>query len=158
MSFAQYMALKKGPLPPMFVHVTSKKGPIFYICFTNILLAESNLNFYFDWKFASAWKSISHCKLFEVIWLNIVLCLHIKFVKGTPLAHIFALFWKKYDLLQSLRLQSGSSAFKHNNAKTKCESLKEGLRDISEKWGPRDDSLVRLPYYPPLLSIYKRKN
>jgi len=29
--------------------------------------------------------------------------------------------------------------------KTKFESLKEGPRDISEKRGPRDDSLVRLP-------------
>ena len=148
MSFAQYMALKKGPLPPMFVHVTSKKGPIFYICFTNILLAESNLNFYFDWKFASAWKSISHCKLFEVIWLNIVLCLHIKFVKGPPLAHIFALFWKTYDLLQSVRLQSGSSAFKHNNAKTKCESLKEGPPRHLWKMGAPS----RQPCSPSLLS------
>jgi len=55
--------------------------------------------------------------------------IHIKVVKDPPLEHIFALFWKTYDLLQSLRLQSGSSAFKQNNAKTKCESLKEGPRD-----------------------------
>jgi len=31
--------------------------------------------FLFFWKFAYAWKSISHCKLFEVIWFYIVLCL-----------------------------------------------------------------------------------
>jgi len=47
-----------------------------YICYTKILLAESNLNFYFVWKFASAWNSISHCKFFELIWFYIVLCLH----------------------------------------------------------------------------------
>jgi len=61
------------------------------------------------------------------------------------LAHIFALFWKTYDLLESLRLKSGSSAFKQNNYKTKCGSPKEGPRDILEKRGPRDDSLVRFP-------------
>ena len=61
------------------------------------------------------------------------------------MAHIFPLFWKTYDLLQSLRLHSGSSAFKQNKVKTKCKSLKEEPRDISEKGGPRDDRLVRLP-------------
>jgi len=48
MSFAQYMTLKKGPLP-------LKKGPLYFTHATQkILLAESNLNFYFVWKFASA--------------------------------------------------------------------------------------------------------
>ena len=155
MSFAQYMALKKGPLPPMFVHVTSKKGPIFYICFTNILLAESNLNFYFVWKFASARQSISHCKLFEVIWFYIILCLHIKVVKGPPLAHIFALFWKTY--LQSLRLQSGSSAFKENNAKTKGASLKEGPRDISEKEGFETTALFAFPNIHPCSQLHTKE-
>jgi len=152
------MALKKGPLPLCLFTLHQKRAPIFDTCYTKISLAESNSNFYFVWKFASAWKSISHCKLFDVIWFYDVLCLHIKVVKGLTLAHIFALFWKTYDLLQSVRLQSGSSAFKHNNAKTNAKVSKRGPRDISEKWGPRADSLVRLPYYPPLLSIYKRKN
>ena len=131
------MALKKGPFPLCLFTLHQKRAPIFYTCYTKILLAESNLDFYFVRKFASAWKSISHCKLFEVIWFYIVLCLHIKVVKGPPLAHIFALFWKTYDFLQSLRLQSGSSVFKQKNSKTKCESLQGGPRDIFEKWGPQ---------------------
>jgi len=145
MSFAQYMALIKGALTQCLFTLHQKRAPIFYTCYTKVLLPESNSNFYFVWKFASAWKSISHCKLFEVIWFYTVLCPHIKVVKGPPLAYIFALFWKTYDLLQSVRLQSGSSAFKQNNVKTKCESLKEGPCDISEKRGPRDDSFVRFP-------------
>ena len=139
--------LEKRPVAPMFVHVTSKRAPIFYTCYTKILLAESNLNFYFVWKFASAWKYISHCKLFEVIWLYIVLCLHIKVVKEPPLSHIFALFWKTYDLLQCLRLQSSSSAFKQNNAKTKCESLKEGPPETTALFAfPNIDPCSQLLY------------
>jgi len=43
--------LEKGPLGPMFVHVTSKKAPIFYTCYTkffilyeNFLLRESSFH------------------------------------------------------------------------------------------------------------------
>ena len=103
--------------------------------------------FHFVWKSASAWKSISHCKLFEVIWFYIVLCLHIKVAKRPPLTHIFALFWNTYDFLQSLRLQSGSSAFKQSNANTKCESLKEGSATSLKKGAPR-----RQPCSPSLIS------
>ena len=110
------MASKKGPFPLCLFTLHQKRAPIFYTCYTKILLAESNSNFYFVWKFASAWKPISHCKLFEVIWFYTVLYLCIKVVKGPPLAYIFALFWKTYDLLQSVWLLSGSSAFKQNNA------------------------------------------
>ena len=62
----------------------------------------------------------------------------IKVVKllKSPLWHIFLLCFEKHDLLQSLRLQSGPSAFKQNNAKTKRESLKEGLCDNSPLVGP----------------------
>jgi len=137
MSLHKIWSWKRAPCPCLFT-LHQKRAPTFYTCCRKILLAESNSNFSFC-------LEIPHCKLFEVIWFYIVLCLHIKVVKGPPLAHIFALFWKTYDLLQSLRLQSGLSAFKQNNAKTKCESLKEGPLDISEKMGPRDDSLVRLP-------------
>ena len=139
------MALKKGPLPLCLFTLHQKRAPIFDTCYTKISLAESNSNFYFVWKFASAWKSISHCKLFDVIWFYDVLCLHIKVVKGLTLAHIFALFWKTYDLLQSVRLQSGSSAFKHNNAKTKCESLKEGPATSLKKGGPGTTALLAFP-------------
>jgi len=46
MSFAQYMAMKKGPLP-LFVHVTSKKRPYILNMLHKNLIAESNLNFSF---------------------------------------------------------------------------------------------------------------
>jgi len=74
----------------------SQRGPIYCRCYTESLFAESKFNFSFCWKFASAWKSISHGKSFEVIWFKIVLCLHIKFFEGPLLAHlhiIFALFF-----------------------------------------------------------------
>ena len=48
-------------------------------------------------------------------------------------------------MLRSLRLQSGSSAFKQINAKTKCEILKEGPRNISEKKVPETTALFAFP-------------
>ena len=135
---------KRAPCPYVCSRYI-KKGPYILHMLHKNFTCWKQFKFFIVWKIASAWKPISHCKLFEVIWFYIVFCLHIKVAKRPPLTHIFALFWKTYDFLQSLRLQSGSSAFKQNNAKIKCESRKEGLRDISEKRGPRDDSLVRLP-------------
>ena len=136
------MVLKKRPLPLCLFMLHQKRAPIFYTCYTKILLAEAIEIFHCVWKFASAWKSIWHYKLFEVIWFYIVLCLHIEVVKAPPLTPIFALFWKTYDLLQN-----GSSAF--NNAKTKCESLKEGLRDISKKTGPEMTAMFASPHIHP---------
>jgi len=69
------------------------------------LFAENKLNFHFVWEFASAWKFVSQCKLFEVILFYIVLWIHIKNVEKPRLAHLhttFALFWKTCDLLQRL--------------------------------------------------------
>jgi len=126
-----------------------KKGSLYFTRYSNISLAESNFNFYFVWKFASAWNSISHCKLFDASWFYIVFCLHTKVVKGPPLTYIFALFWKTYDFLQSLRLQSGSSAFKQNNAKTKCGSLKEGSVTSLKKGGPETTALFAFPNIHP---------
>ena len=127
-----------------------KRAPWPYVCSRYIKKSPYILHmlhkiFHFVWKFSSAWKFISHCKLFKVIWFCIVLCQHMKVVKGPSLPHIFSLFCKTYDMLQSLRLHGGSSAFKQKSAKAKCESLKEGLRDISGKKGPGDYSLIRLP-------------
>jgi len=113
--------------------------------------------FHFVWKFASAWKSISHCKLFEVIWFYIALCLHIKVVKEPPLAHIFDLFWKTYDLLQSLPLESSTSVFKQNNAKTKCESLKEGPAAFQKKGGPETTALFAFPNIHPCSQLHTEK-
>jgi len=47
MSFAQYVVLKKGPLPLCLFMLHQKRTPVFYTCCTNILLAESTLNFSF---------------------------------------------------------------------------------------------------------------
>jgi len=73
--------------------------------------------------------------------------LHTEVVEGHPLAllhTIFALFWKTYDLLQSIY---GSRVvhklFKKTLEKIKCEILKGELYIISEK-GARGDRLVRL--------------
>ena len=134
------IVLKKDPLP-LFVHVTSKKCPYilhmlhknfacwkqfkFFISSGNLLLRESP----FD---------IVNClKLFDFTSFFVYT---LKVIKGPPSTHIFALFWKTYDLLQS-----GLSSFKQNNAKTMGESLRKGSRDISEKRGPQDDRFVRLP-------------
>jgi len=66
MSFAQYMVLKKCTLPLYLFTLHKEMARIFYTCYTKILLTETII-FSFFWKFASAWKSISHCKLFEGI-------------------------------------------------------------------------------------------
>jgi len=47
MSFAQYMVLKKGPMSLCLFTLHQKRAPIFYTCYTKILLAETNLNFSF---------------------------------------------------------------------------------------------------------------
>ena len=93
----------------------------FFILSGNLLLRES------------PFQIVNCLKLFD---FTLFFVYTLKLLKA-PLAHIFALFWKTYDLLQSLRLQSGSSAFKQNNAKTKCESLKEGPAISLKKGGPR---------------------
>ena len=59
--------LEKGPIALCLFKLHQTTAPIFYTRYTKILLAESNLNFHFVWNFASAWKSISLWKLFEVI-------------------------------------------------------------------------------------------
>ena len=74
--------IKKGPL--YFTHATQK----FY-------LLKANQIFHFVWKFASSWKPISHCKLFEVIWFYIAICLHIKLLKG-PHWHIFLFYFENH--------------------------------------------------------------
>jgi len=48
------MALKKDSLPLCLFTLHQKRAPIFDTYYTKILLAESNLNFYFAWIVASA--------------------------------------------------------------------------------------------------------
>jgi len=120
-------------LAPMFVHVTSKKVPYilhmlrknfacwkqfkFFILSENLLLRERTFH-------------IVNClKVFD---FTLFFVYTLKLLKG-PFGTIFALFWKTYNLFQSLQLQSGSSAIKQNNAKTKCKSLKEGPHNIFDK-------------------------
>jgi len=129
------MALKKGPLPLCLFTLHQKRVfPIFYTCYTKILVAESNLNFCFVWKFASAWKSISHCKLFEVIWFHIVLCLHIKVVKG-PSWHIFLLCFEKHMTCSRVVHQLSNKTMQKISAKASksgsATSLKKGGRKMA---------------------------
>jgi len=73
-------------------------APIPWSCNTETLFAERKLNLLiFFCEFASAWKPVSHCKLFDVIWFSLffVYALH---VEGS-LAH---LSWQTYELHQSL--------------------------------------------------------
>jgi len=65
MSFAQYMVLKKGPLPLCLFTLYQKTAPIFYTCHTKILLAESNSNFSFCLEFCFCAKV--HFTL-EIAW------------------------------------------------------------------------------------------
>jgi len=41
------MVLKKGPLPLYLFTLHQKRAPVFYTCYTKILLVESNLHFSF---------------------------------------------------------------------------------------------------------------
>jgi len=82
MSFSQYVVLKKGPCPYVCSRCI-KKGPLYFTHATQKFhLLKAIEIFHFVWKFASAWKSISHYKWFEVIWFytNIYPCsrLHTK--------------------------------------------------------------------------------
>ena len=85
---------KSAPCPCLFT--LHQKRPLYFKHATQKFCSLKAIYiFSFVRKFASAWKSISHCKLFEVVWFYIVLCLRIKVVKGTPLAH-FLLYFKKH--------------------------------------------------------------
>jgi len=145
MSFAQYMALKKGSLPLSLFTLHQKRAPIFYACYTKILLAESNLDFYFVWKFASAWKSISHCKLFEVFLFYIVLCLHIKVGKG-PLCPIFLLCFEHHmTCSRACDSRVVHQLLNKTVQKLSAKASKRGPATSLKIGDPRDDSLVRLP-------------
>jgi len=102
--------------------------------------------FHFVWKFTSAWKSISHCKFLKLFDFTLFFVYTLQLLKA-PLAHIFALFWNTYDLLQSVRFQGGSLAFKQSNAKTKYESLRGASRHLWKKGAPR-----RPPRSAPIIS------
>ena len=75
----------------------SERGPYILHMIYKTLFAESKVLyirkfslkiFHIVWEFASAWKCISHCELFEVIWFWNVLCPHIIVVEGPFLAHL----------------------------------------------------------------------
>jgi len=124
--------LEKGPVA-LFVHVTSKKRPYilhmlhknftrwkpfkFFILSANLLLRENPFHI------------VNYLKLLD---FTLFFVYTLMLLKGL-LWLISVLLWKTYDFLQSLRLQSGSSAFKQNNAKTKCDSLEEEPCDIFKK-------------------------
>ena len=145
------MALKNDSLPLCLFTLHQKIAPIFYTCYTKILLAKSNLNFYFAWKFASPWKSISHCKLFEVIWFYIVLCLHIKVVKGPPLALL--LCFEKHMTCSRVVYQLLDKTMEIVSAKV---SKRDHATSLKKK-GDRDNSLVRLPNIHPCSQLHTKE-
>jgi len=155
MSFAQYMVLKKGPFPqclftlheksPYILHMLHKnftcwKQFKFFILSGNLLLRDSPFH------------TVNCLKLFD---FTLFFVYTLKLLKGL-LWHIFLLYFEK-TYLQSLRLQSGSSAFKENNAKTKGESLKEGPRDISEKEGSETTALFAFPDIHPCPQLHTKE-
>ena len=128
--------IKKGPY---ILHMLHKNFTVF---------AESNLNFYFAWKFASPWKSISHCKLFEVIWMYIVLCLHIKFVKGPPSALL--LYFEKHMTCS----RACGSRVVHQLSNRTAQKLsgkvsKRGPATSLKKGGPETTALFAFPNIHP---------
>jgi len=158
MSFAQYMALKKGPLPLCLFTLHQKRAPIFDTYCTKILLAESNSNFYFVWKFASAWKSISHCKLFEVIWFYIVLCLHIKVVKG-PLWYIFLLCFEKHmTCSRACGSRVVHQLLNKTMQKLSANASRRGPATSLKKGGPETTALLAFPNIHPALNNIQKKN
>jgi len=74
---------------------TRRRGPIIFTCYTETSSAESKLNFSFCLGICFWVKSISYCKLLEIILFLIFICLE-------HLHIIFALFSQTNDLLQNL--------------------------------------------------------
>ena len=148
MSFAQYMALKKDSLPICLFTLHQKRAPIFYTYYTKISLAKSNLNFHFAWKFASPWKSISHCKLFEVIWFYIVLCLHIKVVEGPPLALLLC-FEKHMTCSRACGSRVVHQLLNKTMQKLSAKVSKRGHATSLKKGGPETTALFAFPNIHP---------
>ena len=139
--------LEKVPLAPVCSRYI-KKWPLYFTHATQKFYSLKAIKiFYFVWKFASARKYISHCKLFEVIWFYIVLCPHIKLVKGPPFAHFLLYFEKHMAYSRACGSRVFHQLLNKTMQKNKCESLKEGHSDIFEKGGPR-----RQPCSPSLIS------
>ena len=88
----------------MFVHVRSKNGPY------NLHMLHKNFTYWMQFEFfilsgnlllrESLFHTVNYLKLFDFILFFVYT---LKLLKGPPLVHIFALFWKTYDLLQGLR-------------------------------------------------------
>jgi len=125
------MALKKGPLPlclftlhqkrPLyFTHATQKlyllKAISIFILSGSLLLRES------------PFRIVNCLKLFDCTLLFVYT---LKLLKAR-LWYICLLSFEKHTTCSRacVQLQSGSSAFKQNNAKTTCESLKGAPRHL----------------------------
>ena len=150
------MALKKDSLPLCLFTLHQKRAPIFCTCYTKILIAKSNLNFHFAWKFASPLKSISHCKLFEVIWFYIVLCLHIKVVKGPPLALL--LYFEKHMTCS----RACGSRVVHQLLNKTMQNLsakvsKRGTATSLKKRGPETTALFASPNIHSCSQLHKKE-
>jgi len=122
---------KRGPWTLyIYSHYIKKGAPMFCTCYTKTFCWKQIIFFIILWKFASAWMSVSHCKLFEFIWFYIVLCLHIESCWGPP-SHIFCWILKNI-LLASEPIKCGSRVVYQLSNKTK-----QKLSVKLSYWGPR---------------------
>jgi len=135
---------KKGILAPVLFTLYWKKGP--YI----LHILHKNFNRWKQVKFfcleiCFCVKSISNCKLFEVIWFEIVLYLTLKLLRAPfiTFAHNFCFIFKNIWLASEL-IKCGSYAYQQNNAKAKCGIHEWGSTAYLKKgaWG---DRIVHLP-------------
>jgi len=60
-------------------------------------------------------------------------------------------------LLQSFRLQSGSPAFKQNNAKLSAQASKRGLVTSLKKGGPETTALFAFPNIHPCSQLHTKE-
>jgi len=141
MSFAQYMVLKKGPSPYVCSRYI-KKGPY--------ILLHKSFTYWKQFKFfnlsanfllrESPFHIVNSLKLF---YFTLFFVYTSKLLKG-PLWHTFLLYFEKH---MTCSRACGSRVVHQLLNRTMQKLMRKspwGPRDISEKRGPRDDSLVRL--------------
>ena len=133
-------------LAPIFVHITSKKGP--YILY----MLHKNFNGWKQFKFfilsgnlllrESPFHIINCLKLFD---FTLFFAYTLKLVKGS-LRRMFLLYFEKH---MTWSRACGSRVFHQLSNKTiqklSAQDSERGARDTAEKRGSRDDRLVHLP-------------
>jgi len=138
MSFPQYMALKKGPLP-LCLFTLHQKRPLYLTHATQKLYLLKAILFCLEVCFCVKVHFVLKLFNFTLLFVNTL-----KLLKG-PLWYICLRCFEKH-----MTCSGGCSSRVvyqlSNKARQKLRAkASEGPRDISEKRGPRDDSIVHLP-------------